>query len=464
MTADYAALVRDAQALRAAGRLDDAVERYREALAANPASGAAEHNLAGALGDTGRWAEAELHLHRAFVKGIDAPETWLRLARCHQALGRLDEADNAFREALKRRPAYHDAHRELAQLRWMRTGDASAMLTELDRAIGTYRGDINLAVIKVQALMSAEKPSDAFAFLARLADASPRDAFLAVMTSQVARAAGENAKALELAERGLAGAPREIGAQITLVEACLACGDPERAAKLAEDVGSLAPEDQHVIALKAIAWRMLSDPRYQRLYDYEAFVGTYQLDVPPGWPDLATYLADVAAGLKAIHLFRAQPFSQSLRHGGQATDILHSPHRALRALPQAMDGPIRRHLQKLGRGDDPVRSRNTGGHRNKGIWSVQLHAGGYHVNHVHPQGWLSSACYVETVKDAGHEGWLQFGEPGVKTPQKLAAEHFVKPEPGLLALFPSYMWHGTVPFTGDQKRLTFAFDLVPAPA
>jgi tetratricopeptide (TPR) repeat protein len=464
VTSDYAALLRDAQALKAAGRLDESVDRYREALAANPASGAAEHNLASALGDAARWAEAEPHLHSAFAKGIDAPETWLLLARCHQASGRLDESDNAFREALKRRPAYHDAHRELAQLRWMRTGDAGAMLAELDRAIRTYRSDSTLAVIKAQALMSADRPSDAFAFLARLADAAPRDAYLAIMASQVARAAGETTKALALAERGLARAPREIGAQVTLAEACLAAGDAERAASLADDISASAPDDQHAIALKATAWRMLGDPRYRQLYDYEAFVTTCRLDVPPGWPDLATYISDVAAGLKDLHHFRAQPFSQSVRHGGQTTDVLQSRHPALRALPQALDGPIRRHLRKLGQGEDPVRSRNSGGYRTKGMWSVQLRAGGHHVNHVHPQGWLSSACYVGTVKGAGHEGWLQFGEPGVKTPQPLPAEHFVKPEPGLLALFPSYMWHGTVPFTGDQTRLTFAFDLVPAPA
>jgi hypothetical protein len=29
-------------------------------------------------------------------------------------------------------------------------------------------------------------------------------------------------------------------------------------------------------------------------------------------------------------------------------------------------------------------------------------------------------------------------------------------------LFPSYMWHGTVPFGGDTTRLTIAFDIVPA--
>ena len=31
----------------------------------------------------------------------------------------------------------------------------------------------------------------------------------------------------------------------------------------------------------------------------------------------------------------------------------------------------------------------------------------------------------------------------------------------MLVLFPSYFWHGTVPFVSDQPRLTVAFDAVP---
>ena len=62
---------------------------------------------------------------------------------------------------------------------------------------------------------------------------------------------------------------------------------------------------------------------------------------------------------------------------------------------------------------------------------------------------------------AGQEGWLSFGQPGVPTQPPLAAEHFVKPEPGVLVLFPSYMWHGTAPFHGDGMRLTAAFDVLP---
>jgi hypothetical protein len=217
------------------------------------------------------------------------------------------------------------------------------------------------------------------------------------------------------------------------------------------------------MALQATAWRMLDDPRYRELYDYDAFVWSGLLDVPRGWNDLAGYVADVAAALNALHPYREHPFNQSLRHGSQAINILQQEHPALRALPTALDGPIRRRLAALGAGDDPVRSRNTGAYAFQGMWSVRLRPGGYHIDHVHPQGWLSSACYIETVEPKGHEGWIKFGQPGIRTTPPLPPEHFVEPKRGLLVLFPSYMWHGTVPFTGSKPRLSFAFDLVPAP-
>jgi hypothetical protein len=56
---------------------------------------------------------------------------------------------------------------------------------------------------------------------------------------------------------------------------------------------------------------------------------------------------------------------------------------------------------------------------------------------------------------------LTFAEPGLLTTPPLPAQHTVRPEPGMLVLFPSYFWHGTVPFTSGQPRLTVAFDVVP---
>jgi hypothetical protein len=38
----------------------------------------------------------------------------------------------------------------------------------------------------------------------------------------------------------------------------------------------------------------------------------------------------------------------------------------------------------------------------------------------------------------------------------------VRPVEGLLVLFPSYLYHRTIPFEGDAPRISVAFDFVPA--
>ncbi len=427
-----------------------------------PRDAVAEHNLASVLGDAGRWVEAEQHLQQAFKKGLDAPETWLVQGRCMQGLQRLDEAEHSFRQAIRRRPTYSDAHRDLAQLHWMRAGDFDLAITAIDEALGTHPGDRALLLLKAQVCENAGRNETASDLYFKLAAQEPANFSLAAVAASSAIKIGKLAEALALAERAAQTAPQEPITQTILIEALLASGQPRRAAQIAADQVQRTPLDQHAIARLATAWRLLGDPRYESLYDYKALVTVTQLDVPEGWANLPSYLQELAAALNDLHAFKEHPFNQSLRHGSQAPDLLQQTHPAIRALPQALDGPIKRQLARLGSGSDPMRARNTGHYAFQGLWSVKLHPNGYHENHVHPQGWMSSACYIETVKDSDHEGWTKFGEPGIRTAVPLGPEHFEKPEPGKLILFPSYMWHGTLPFSGEQTRLSIAFDLVPA--
>ena len=62
---------------------------------------------------------------------------------------------------------------------------------------------------------------------------------------------------------------------------------------------------------------------------------------------------------------------------------------------------------------------------------------------------------------ATRQGWLKFGESHLGLGEADAPEHFVQPHVGHLVLFPSYFWHGTVPFESSTDRLTIAFDVVP---
>ena len=96
-----------------------------------------------------------------------------------------------------------------------------------------------------------------------------------------------------------------------------------------------------------------------------------------------------------------------------------------------------------------------------GAWSVRLRGAGFHSNHVHPFGWFSSALYIALPTDigVGDAGVLTLGEPRSSCfDLDMPPFRTIAPKPGRLALFPSYMWHGTRPF-GEGERLTVAFDV-----
>jgi hypothetical protein len=113
---------------------------------------------------------------------------------------------------------------------------------------------------------------------------------------------------------------------------------------------------------------------------------------------------------------------------------------------------------------DPVGRRRTEKVRYASLWSARLTNEGYQPNHVHDRGWISSAYYVSVLPNERlhdvHAGHLKLGEPN-RPAAGCGPERFIEPEVGKLVLFPSYMWHGTVPFEGSE-RLSLAFDVLPA--
>ena len=445
--------------LKRIGRLDVALDLRRAEVKQRPASAVAEHNLAALLGDMGHAAEAEAAVRRAFSKGGDAPETWLVLARALLAQDRFDDADAAYRQALARRPAYAEAVRDLAQLIWMRTGEAQAALRPFEAALAAAPGANDLRIARAMVMdYVGTAPEAALAALG----ADGTDPGMELAATQAALGFDKD-RALAHARAAYALRP-DIRTALKLSEVHLARTEPEAAMPLIEAVLKALPEDQVALSLQAVAWRQVGDSRAAELYDYDTMVGAWTIDTPAPWTSLPAYLADLAVALRRLHGLTTHPLGQSLRHGTQTTASLKtSTDPAIRAFFTAIDGPIRQHVARLGTGPDPLRRRNTGAYRVSGAWSVQLSSGGYHAAHVHTEGWLSSACYIDlpdAVQGEGRPGWIGFG--GAPFTPDLPHQHFEKPEPGKLVLFPSYMWHGTVPFEGDQSRLTIAFDVVPA--
>jgi len=463
------ALSARAAALKAMGRKAESLADYRLAARFNPTSGVAAHNVASGLGDAGEDEEAAAEAERAFRLGVDAPETWLVYGRALQGLRRFEEAERAFRAALARRPFYLDALRDLCQLVWMRTGEAATALQPLEAALGAATGQpaiaAALSALKVRVLNHLLGEEAALAFAEEALRRAPGDPRLALETA-VLSLTSRPERSLELCAAVLARHPQDASARRAMTHACLALGDNVQAAVIAEELLDRDRFDQEAAAALATAWRAAGDERYRQLWDYSTLVRAQTIETPKGWSGLAGYLEELAAALAELHALRAHPLDQSLRGGTQTSqNLLLSKNPAIAAFFEAIEGPIQAYRAGLGQGPDIFRARNGGGHRILGAWSVRLRPGGFHVDHIHPQGWISSACYIEVPSSVGagddRAGWLRFGAPSIPTRPALDPEHFVRPEPGLLALFPSYMWHGTVPFGGEEPRVTIAFDLVP---
>jgi tetratricopeptide (TPR) repeat protein len=466
----HEALSARAAALKALDRKAESLADYARAAQLNPTSGVAAHNVASGLGDAGRDREAAAEAERAFSLGLDAPETWLVYGRALQGLRRFEEAQTAFRTAVTKRPGYADALRDQGQLIWMRSGDAALALAPINAALDAARSQPALGPVlsgvKIRLLNHIAGEEEALAFAQAALAAAPGDPRLALETATLSLSVAPE-RSRDLCASVLARSPRDQSARRAMAHAHLALGEASAAAQIAEQLLVENPIDQEAAAALATARRLAGDERYRDLWDYGALVRAQTIDTPRGWSTLDAYLGDLRVALADLHALQAHPVEQSVRGGTQTSqNLLASEHPAIRAFFEAIEGPIGAYRAAVGIGDDMFRGRNRGGHRVLGAWSVRLRPGGFHVDHIHPQGWISSACYIDVPQALGageddRAGWLRFGAPPIPTRPTLEAEHFVRPQPGLLALFPSYMWHGTVPFGGDQVRTTIAFDVVP---
>ncbi|HEY1753470.1 MAG TPA: tetratricopeptide repeat protein, partial [Caulobacteraceae bacterium] len=196
-------------ALKAQRRLDEAIEAYRRGAEAAPRSAVAEHNLAAALGDAERFAESEAATRRAFAKGLHAPEAWLVHGRALMGQAKLDAAEAAFREALRRRPADLEPLTELAQLVWMRSGDLATAAAPIDEAERAAPGAPAPRLVRAKLLEYAGDAEGAYAEVAALLADAPADFVLQIRAAQLL-AERDPGRALAHAQAAAQAAPQEL--------------------------------------------------------------------------------------------------------------------------------------------------------------------------------------------------------------------------------------------------------------
>lgn len=441
---------------RAAGNIEAALDATEKAIRLAPQSGALRATRATLLDQLGRTDDA-LSEWRALARSdLQSPDLSMSIGRALAYAGCESEADGILSSALKLWPVHVGLQTTLAHLRWL-NGARPDFTAALEQALRDHPEANVLRAEGVRLLLQAGLNERA----ERLAREGLKTRGDPALTQVLAAALAEQGRL----EEALGAIDDSGAAGLGMDRAVLLLRQGRGAEGLAELRALPPPTDnnQHRVAIEALALRMTGDPAYRALYDYNRFVRTYDLD--PG-SNITAFNASLAKSLRAIITDTVHPLDQTLTGGSQSTrDLRDVRDPVIRSFLKALDAPIRAYIDALDP-SHPFGARRRSNYKLSGAWSVRLRPGGYHVNHVHNLGWISSAYYVSLPPSSAASreqkaGWLKFGEPPWPAPG-CTAEKYIEPREGMLALFPSYMLHGTVPFTQGEERLTAAFDVVPA--
>ena len=238
----------------------------------------------------------------------------------------------------------------------------------------------------------------------------------------------------------------------------LRTGALDHAEDLLDVVAQAAPFDTNMWSLRGLIWRLIGDARLEWLHGQDGLINNLDLGLS------ASAITDISDCLRRLHVTRTQPIGQSLRSGTQTRGRLFERlEPKIIDLKAAVERSIEQHRKQMPRVDatHPLLRHRDAPLRLSGSWSVRLAGGGFHVSHIHPEGILSSACYLVLPEANGEAGWLHLGLPPADLGLDLPPMCVIQPRVGHVALFPSTLHHGTFAFATGE-RLTAAFDVTAA--
>jgi tetratricopeptide (TPR) repeat protein len=394
--------------------------------------------LVGASRDAGVWWEygavlAHVEDHRAAVAAFDravglAPElgkAWNDRGVALVALERSEEARESFERALRVSRSQPAACANLANLH-LAEGD-------LERAEALYRSALRDDVGHIVARLG----------LGRLLLRQERFSEAELEIGRARRRAPYSFDAL-LAEVTLGLATERLG------EAIKAC-DRFLALSLHHSGG---------LGLRAELDRERAGDLHAQLLDPESWVQTCDLDVP------APLLEGLVEALATHHTLAHAPPHHATRaghHSGALSGLEHGAIAQLESLLEAalLDYTPPRHAARFW---SDMRPQAVALHS----WAVLLRGEGFQLPHLHPRGWLSGVFYVAVPRaiqtgSESHRGCLEVGRPDPELAlTKPRSSYFVRPRPGRVVIFPSWLYHSTVPHVGPGVRLSVGFDCVRA--
>lgn len=504
MTAPSDALLAAQQAL-AERRYEAALAAAETALAADPVLAEAWRAKAQALAHLRRAPEAEAACREGLAADPENAGLLVTMATLRLLQGRPEDGVRMVEQALALAPDFPDAWICRAQIRLQQraVGDA---LDDAGRAVALAPEHPGARIVLARVLRLAERGAEsieAYREAARLDAGNP--ATIAMLAEALAEAnrfpeaeaawrdalAGDpdNARfrgryagtlsslgrfeeAIAAGRAAHGAAPTDYATCLNLAGALLASGgDAGEAVRLCEAALAANPRATRATAYKAIALLRLGQAQAaEALLGFDRLLRAMPAPVPPGYPDAAAFRVDLVRAIRADPGLVYEPRATTTRGGYQSSDLLVRPDAPFQALRGMLLAAVRRYAE-AGR-EEPYLKLLT---QTVGLyaWANVLESGGRQLPHIHPSAVLSGVYYAQLPPDmeegpagadqdeAGRAGWIEFGRPGAEFP--LPGEpptRLVRPEEGMVVLFPSYLYHRTLPFESASPRISVAFDVL----
>jgi tetratricopeptide (TPR) repeat protein len=453
----------------ALGKLDEpaaSLAAARQAVSIAPGSYTAQHNLGQAAMANRDFASAEASYVASLKIRPQSEAGWLGLANVLRSQERNQEAAVAAERAVAANPGNTDAHRVLNELLWQ-TGQEHRYLASYSQAIAMMPGHGGLRTTLAEELMRVARPAQALELLAPPLDWKEHASQVEDIRARAHAALGDFKHAFEHHARATALTPHDLNLARNHIETLLKAGRHDEALNACDRSLALSPHDQGILAMTTTALRLVGDERQHWLADVHTHARARAIEPPAGFGDIKEFNQTLAHELRKLHNTKNHPTDQTLRGGTQTFGALFDRREPLiQMLKTQLELVIADYIAQMPPDPThPLFGRKAGGFGFSGSWSVRLKEGGFHTNHFHPKGWISSAYYVcvpdEAQDETAKPGWFKLGETNLQLSGHESIQRHVQPTPGTLVLFPSYFWHGTIPFNTTDERITVAFDVVP---
>jgi len=418
--------------------------------------------------------------HARAVEGFDTaarlkpdwPEAWNNLAAAHGKQQDYVAAISAARNALQLAPDAN-AHQALAALQ-SNLFDRVALQEGLQHALRALQLDPSLAPAHRDAAILSRKlgdPAGAETHARRALDLAPHEIDIIDTLGEQLQLNGNTREAVDVYARALRAEVESPALHRQHGIALLHDGQFDAARDELDNALRRAPDDQRAIAHLGVAIAHEDPARAAQWLGLHRHVHAVEMRTPDGFPDADAFHASLADDIRRHSQRRWEPAGLAARNAYLSGDLLQDRTLAIagfeRHLREAIDSFIARCREARGGGahDEDVFLRNVPERYRMHVWATQAAESGFIDTHIHEDSWLSGAYYVELPPvihdgDETHAGWIEFGRPFGGLPQPpQAALRRICPEVGTLLLFPSYLFHRTLPYTGAGERISISFDL-----